>query len=138
MGTLKGGTVPQTVTPAPGAMVLLDCGLRAVGILETFQPTPDCASMEVEVGLGMVSNKLPGSKGGNMRRQLTAIIEREGDWYVALCPELDIASQGNSVEQARDNLREALELFFETASAAEVKERLRKEVYVTQVEVAVG
>jgi predicted RNase H-like HicB family nuclease len=94
--------------------------------------------MEVEVGLDMVSNNLPGSKGGNMRRQLTAIIEREGDWYVALCPELDIASQGNSVEQARDNLREALELFFETASAGEVKERLRVEVYVTQVEVAVG
>ncbi|MFH1115211.1 MAG: type II toxin-antitoxin system HicB family antitoxin [Pseudomonadota bacterium] len=73
-----------------------------------------------------------------MRRQLTAIIEREDDWYVALCPELDIASQGNSVEQARENLREALELFFETASDEEVKERLREEVYVTQVEVAVG
>ena len=94
--------------------------------------------MEVEAGLDIVCDKLPGSEGGNMRRQLTAIIEREGDWYVALCPELDVASQGNTVEQARDNLREALELFFETASAAEVKQRLREEVYVTQVEVAVG
>ena len=73
-----------------------------------------------------------------MRRQLTAIIEREENWYVALCPELDIASQGTTVEKARDNLREALELFFETASAEEVKERLREEVYITRVEVAVG
>ena len=73
-----------------------------------------------------------------MRRQLTAIIEREENWYVALCPELDIASQGTTVEQARENLREALELFFETASAEEVKERLREEVYITRVEVAVG
>lgn len=46
---------------------------------------------------------------------LTAIIEREGDGYVLLCPELDIASQSESIEQARANLREALELFFETA-----------------------
>ena len=73
-----------------------------------------------------------------MSRQLTAIIEREGDGYVALCPELDIASQGASVGEARDNLKEALELFFETASAAEVEERLRDEVYVTWIEVAVG
>ena len=73
-----------------------------------------------------------------MSRQLTAIIEREEDGYVALCPELDIASQGTSVGEARDNLKEALELFFETASAAEVEERLRDEVYVTWIEVAVG
>ena len=70
--------------------------------------------------------------------KLTAIIEAEGDGYVSLCPELDIASQGDTVKQARDNLREALELFFESASAEEVKLRLRSEVYVTQVEVAAG
>jgi len=73
-----------------------------------------------------------------MKQKLTAIIERERDGYVALCPELDIASQGDSIEAARDNLTEALELFFETASAQEVKQRLHGEVYVTQVEVAVG
>ncbi len=73
-----------------------------------------------------------------MNRQLTAIIEREGDGYVALCPELDIASQGDSIEAARENLREALELFFECASPEEVKERLHYEVYVTQLEVAIG
>jgi predicted RNase H-like HicB family nuclease len=73
-----------------------------------------------------------------MTRQLTAIIEREGEGYVALCPELDIASQGDTVSQARSNLQEALELFFETASDNEIQRRLRAEVYVTQVEVTVG
>lgn len=58
-------------------------------------------------------------------RQLTAIIEREDDGYVALCPELDIASQGDSVEDARRNLVEALELFFESASPSEIDHRLR-------------
>jgi len=73
-----------------------------------------------------------------MSRKLTAIIEREGDGYVSLCPELDIASQGDTVEQARENLKEALELFFETASPEEIKDRLHGDVFVTQVEVAVG
>ena len=73
-----------------------------------------------------------------MNRQLTAIIEREGDGYVALCPEVDVASQGDTVNEARSNLKEALELFFETASAEEIRKRLHQEVYVTQVEVAVG
>ena len=70
--------------------------------------------------------------------KLTAIIEREGNGFVSLCPELDIASQGDSVEQARNNLKEALELFFETASSEEIRQRLHGEVFVTQVEVAVG
>ena len=71
-------------------------------------------------------------------RQLTAIIEREGDGYVALCPELDIASQGTSIELARTNLKEALELFFESADPEEIKTRLHDDVFVTRVEVAVG
>lgn len=70
--------------------------------------------------------------------KLTALIEREGDGYVSLCPELDIASQGETVEKARDNLREALELFFESASPEEIKERLRSEVFITQVEITVA
>ncbi|MGE5602271.1 MAG: type II toxin-antitoxin system HicB family antitoxin [Nitrososphaerales archaeon] len=73
-----------------------------------------------------------------MQRQLTAIIEREGEGYVSLCPEYDIASQGSTIEEARANLREALELFFETASPEELRTRFRSEVYVTQVEVMVG
>jgi predicted RNase H-like HicB family nuclease len=71
-------------------------------------------------------------------QQFTAIIEREGDGYVALCPELDIASQGNTVEEARQNLAEALELFFEHASDSEVEERLHNEIFVTRLEVSVG
>ena len=71
-----------------------------------------------------------------MTRQLTAIIERDGDGYVSLCPELDVASQGMTVNEARDNLQEALELF-ETASTTEIEQRLQNEVYVTRVEVAV-
>ena len=71
-------------------------------------------------------------------RQLTAIIEREDDQYVALCPELDIASQGQTVEAARKNLIEALELFFESADPTEIARRLHSEVFVTRVEVAVG
>ena len=73
-----------------------------------------------------------------MTKKLAAIIEREGDGFVSLCPELDIASQGDTVDEARKKLQEALELFFETASPVEIKERLHEEIYVTQVEVAVG
>ncbi|MGC9093727.1 MAG: type II toxin-antitoxin system HicB family antitoxin [Bacteroidota bacterium] len=71
-------------------------------------------------------------------QQFTAIIEREENQYVALCPELDIASQGDTVEEARKNLQEALELFFETASREEIRERLHSEVFITRLEVAVG
>jgi predicted RNase H-like HicB family nuclease len=70
--------------------------------------------------------------------QVTALIEREGDGYVSLCPELDIASQGDTIEDARLNLVEALSLFLETASKAEVQERLHSEVYITRLEIAVG
>ncbi len=61
-------------------------------------------------------------------RQITAIIEREGDGYVALCPELDIASQGASVESVRRNLIEAVELFLETADSVVVQRRLHSEL----------
>ena len=71
-------------------------------------------------------------------RRLTAIIEREDDGYVALCPELDIASQGVSIEDARANLVDALTLFFEAASSSELSRRLHSEVLVTQIEVPVG
>jgi len=73
-----------------------------------------------------------------MSRQLTAVIQREADGFVALCPELDVASQGDTIEAARENLREALELFFECASAQEIQDRMGNEVFVTQVEVGVG
>jgi predicted RNase H-like HicB family nuclease len=71
-------------------------------------------------------------------RRLTAIIEREENGYNALCPEYDIASQGVTIEEARDNLVEALGLFFECADEAEVKRRFQPEVLITQVEVRVA
>ncbi len=73
-----------------------------------------------------------------MNYQMTAVIEREGNGYVALCPEMDIASQGDTIEDARDNLREAVALFMECASPEEIKQRVHGEVYVTRMEVAVA
>jgi predicted RNase H-like HicB family nuclease len=61
-------------------------------------------------------------------KQFTAIIEREGNGYVSFCPQLDIASQGNTVEEARNNLIEALELFFEVADPSEIKSRSHSEI----------
>ncbi len=57
--------------------------------------------------------------------KLTVVIEREDDGYVSFCPELDIASQGKTIPEARDNIREALELFFECASQREIIKRFR-------------
>ncbi len=71
-------------------------------------------------------------------QRLTAIIEREDDGFVALCPEVDVARQGASIEEARANLVEALTLFFEVADEAEISRRMHREVFVTQVEVPVG
>lgn len=70
--------------------------------------------------------------------RLTAIIEREGDGFVSLCPELDIASQGQTVELAKSNLAEAISLFLECAEPAEIERRHNSEVFITQVEVPVG
>jgi predicted RNase H-like HicB family nuclease len=72
------------------------------------------------------------------KRNFTAIIEKEDDMYVALCPELDIASQGKNVEEAKQNLKEAIELFLEDASPSEIQERLHSELFITQLEVVVG
>lgn len=67
--------------------------------------------------------------------QLTAVIGREGDGLVAACPELDNVTQGDTVEEARLNLVEAVEGFFEAASPAEVRKRLkRKETYGTPID----
>ena len=93
-----------------------------------------------EILFDFTNNKPCTTKGVYMEKnkQFTAIIEREGDGYVALCPELDIASQGDTVEEARENLIEALELFFEHASDPEIRERLHNEIFITRLEVAVG
>jgi predicted RNase H-like HicB family nuclease len=72
------------------------------------------------------------------RLKLTAITRREGNGYVSLCPELDIASQGNTREEARRNLAEAVEGFMEVASKAEVAERLGGDRQIDSIEVNVA
>ena len=67
-----------------------------------------------------------------MKRRLTAIIQSEGDGFVALCSEVDVASQGDTIDEARDNLQEALELFFECAPPEEIAERMTSTIFVTQ------
>jgi predicted RNase H-like HicB family nuclease len=69
---------------------------------------------------------------------LTAIIQRAEEGYSSFCPELDVASQGETVEQARKNLQEAVELFLETAAPSELRRRTQSEVYVTNMQVAFG
>lgn len=70
--------------------------------------------------------------------EFTALVEREDDRYVALCPELDVASQGDTVEEAKRNLAEAVSLFLETADPSEIERRQHAEVFVTRLEVSVG
>lgn len=73
-----------------------------------------------------------------MLKTLTATIWREDAGFVSLCSELDIASQGDTVEDARNNLREAVELFFETAHHTEISNRLSSELYISPLEIEVG
>jgi predicted RNase H-like HicB family nuclease len=68
----------------------------------------------------------------------TAIVEKEGNGYVALCPELDVASQGHTVKEATTNLKEAVELFLECADLEEVQHRVHTEVFVTRFDAAHG
>lgn len=67
------------------------------------------------------------------QRTLTAILHREGDLYVAECPEVGTISQGSSLEQAVANLREATELFLEEFPLPEGERSL-----LTTFEVAIG
>ena len=73
-----------------------------------------------------------------MSKRLTAIIQSEPPGFVSLCPELDVASQGDTIEQSLANLREAVELFYECASSEEISAREGGAIYITQLEVSVG
>ena len=68
-----------------------------------------------------------------MKHTLTAILTREDGGFVALCPELDVASQGMTVEEAKANLKEAVELFFECASETEVRQRMASESFISEL-----
>ena len=65
----------------------------------------------------------------------TAIVERERDEFASLCPELDVASQGRTVGEAVDHLKEAVELLLECADPSEVERRRRDGKFVTRFEV---
>jgi predicted RNase H-like HicB family nuclease len=69
-----------------------------------------------------------------MKSKFTAILRHEEDMYVAFSPELDVASQGVTPQEALANLKEAVELFLETASASEVQGRLSQDAWITQFE----
>lgn len=67
---------------------------------------------------------------------LGVVLNQDDDGYVSLCTELDIASQGSTIEEALSNLKEAVEGFFETASPEEIHQRLKKPSLFTHIEVA--
>jgi predicted RNase H-like HicB family nuclease len=87
------------------------------------------AAARISVGAGRI---------GMATTVYTPIIEKEGELYAALCPELDVSSQGVTVEEATSNLREAVELFLESADAEEIKRRLRTDIFVTMIEAKHG
>lgn len=66
------------------------------------------------------------------------MIRKESGGYFALCPEIDVASQGDTIEEAKANLKEAVELFFECASESEIDDRLGQESYISALEVEVA
>ena len=70
-------------------------------------------------------------------QNFTAIIEKEDNIYVALCPELDVASQGATVEEAKNNLQEAIELLVQHASKSELDLRLKKDLFITNMQIAI-
>ncbi len=73
----------------------------------------------------------------NRKIELTAVLEKEDNMYISLCPELDIASQGDTPDEAKSNLIEALVLFYEMASESEIAKRLQNDPQITSVTVNV-
>lgn len=68
--------------------------------------------------------------------KLTAVIEKEGKWYVATCPELGVASQGRTNNEAESMLLEAVELLLEEADETEIRRRLNRGIKVKRLELA--
>jgi predicted RNase H-like HicB family nuclease len=69
--------------------------------------------------------------------KLTLVLEPDDEGgYTALCPELDVASQGETEDEAATNLREAVDLLLETAPRSEIQRRYRPGVSVRCMEVA--
>lgn len=70
--------------------------------------------------------------------KLTAVIEREDDWLVATCPELGVASQVHTLEEAERMIKEAVDLLLEDADEREIERRLNRGVKVTSLERPIG
>jgi len=68
--------------------------------------------------------------------KLTAVIERDDDWFVATCPELGVASQGRSIEEAESMIKEAVDLLLEEAGETEIERRLNRGVKVISLQPA--
>ncbi len=68
-----------------------------------------------------------------MSVKFTVIIQKEEEWYVAKCIENDVASQGKSIEEAMNNLSEAITLFYEDNDI----ENISNPVFITTMEVAI-
>ena len=67
----------------------------------------------------------------------SALIKKDGDWYVARCMELDVTSQGKTVEEAKGNLKEALELYIESFGSDIPEAEVDQDVIYTRLDVAV-
>jgi hypothetical protein len=64
---------------------------------------------------------LPNAKDGGEKRTCSASVWREGEWYVAQCLEVDVASRGKSEDEALENLREAIALYFGPTGAPQLR-----------------
>ena len=67
-----------------------------------------------------------------MTVKYNVIVQKEEKWYVAKCLDNNIASQGKTIEEALENLKEALELYAQSEEA-----EIPKQMLITTVEVAV-
>jgi len=72
-----------------------------------------------------------------MSRKYTAVLTRDGKWFVAHCVELGVVSQGKTIESARANLKEAVELYIESFGEDDLPDS-SAEVILCPLEVAVG
>ena len=74
-----------------------------------------------------------------MKYMVSIVIEKDADGYYAYCPELSgCQTQGDTFEKVSKNIREAIQLYLETLSAKEKRKLLKREIYTTHIEVAIG
>jgi len=66
----------------------------------------------------------------------TVVIKREEEWFVATCLENNIASQGKTIDEATENLKEAIALYYEDKTEEKNTSSKPEQVYVTSLEMA--